>query len=87
MELDNILFDYGEACEFIYFIMSGIIVIELINKKEEVVQQIDTLGRGSIIGQNYILNGSHFFYRARVVSAQSLRIVKVQRAQIKKLTQ
>lgn len=83
---DQVLFEYGSPCDCIFVILSGIVAIELINNKKEVIHQIDLLGRGSVLGQNSVLSGNTWFYRARVCSEQSLNVVQVPRQSIKKLS-
>ena len=51
------------------------------------MQQIDILGRGSILGMNNVINGNVWYYRARVCSEQSLNVIQISRQQIKKLSQ
>lgn len=71
-QYDDIVFEYGEACDGIFLILNGVISIELINRKKEITHQIDILGRGSIIGFNNVIGGTPWFYRARVCSEQTL---------------
>ena len=75
IEMDNKLFEYGDQCKHISIILSGMLCIEIVNNKKDVKQEIDILGRGSIIGQNNIINKSQWFYRARVCSQQSLQVI------------
>lgn len=76
---DEILFEYGQKCEFVYIILSGVVSIELINNKKEVMQQIDILGRGSVLGVNNVINGYPWYYRARICSEQSLNVIQISR--------
>lgn len=83
---DQIVFEYGSNCNFIYLILSGVLSIELLNNKKEVTQQIDILGRGSIIGINNVLSSNKWFYRARVSSDQSLNVIQICRDSLMQLS-
>lgn len=51
---DELLFDVGEPCQAIYFILEGQIDIELCDG-ESIHTLMDTLGPGSIAGMNFML--------------------------------
>jgi CRP-like cAMP-binding protein len=48
------LFNVGEKCDEIYIILSGVFDIEITNGVNLSIT-LDLLGKGSIIGSNYIL--------------------------------
>lgn len=57
----QILFNVGDKCNEIIFIVSGMIDI-IITDGTEVHMTLDLLGRGSVIGANYILSQEKWYY-------------------------
>lgn len=47
------LFEIGDICDKMFLVMSG--VIDIIVHNEHVRQVIDTVGKGSVLGMNFIL--------------------------------
>lgn len=56
----------GNRCNTMYIIVSGVIDIVIQNTKFKGVMNytLDILGRGSVIGQNYILSNEKWYYSA-----------------------
>jgi CRP-like cAMP-binding protein len=57
----QVLFDVGDACENIYFVLHGVIDI-VISDGYQNHQVLDILGKGSIIGANFVLKKEKWIY-------------------------
>ena len=57
------LFNVGEPCQDIFIILSGVIDIVITDGGSR-NQTLDVLGKGSIIGPNFVLRKSKWFYKA-----------------------
>jgi len=83
--MESVIFNAGEKCKHLYFITQGIVGIEIFNNRGR-TQQIDLLGRGSILGLNNVLRGDVWKYSAVVKSSVNANIIKIDWKQITKMT-
>ena len=62
-EYKEALFTVGDVCDTIHIVMSGVIDIMITDGYDQ-HQRLDVLGKGSIIGSNFILLGERWFCTA-----------------------
>lgn len=80
------LFDIGDHCNSIFIILSGVINIEICS--DEFGQNrcvLDSLGRGSVIGINYVITGDQWTYKAVNQSNMSARVIQIDIRVLKRL--
>jgi signal-transduction protein with cAMP-binding, CBS, and nucleotidyltransferase domain len=61
-EMREDVFKYGCKCRFFYIVMQGVVEINITNGKQNV--PLDLLGRGSVMGLNYMINEDELIYNA-----------------------
>ena len=69
------LFEAGERCNCLYIILNGVIDIQISDGEE--TQVIDSLGKGSVIGINYLIKKEKWVYSAVNLSTITAKILKV----------
>ena len=75
-DIGGVLFDVGDKCESIYYILQGVLDI-VISDGYANHRVLDVLGKGSFIGNNFILKQEMWFYKAVNNSTCTTRILKV----------
>lgn len=78
------LFDIGETCNDIFIIMSGMVDI-FIADNFGAEEHLDVLGRGSILGINFILVKEQWVYRAVNNTSLAAKIFVIPHSSINKL--
>ena len=72
------LFDIGQNCNAIYIILSGIVDIVIYSDELGLKKRVlDSLGKGSVIGTNFILTREQWSYRAVNQSTMAARVLKI----------
>lgn len=74
---DQVIFDIGDSSDAMYFVVKGVVAIELYNQ-EIGVCQLDLLSKGSIIGYNNVVKEANWRFRAVVRSNEAAKIIKIQ---------
>ena len=74
-ECDELVFDVGEAVEYIYFVMEGVFAIELCDGFQS--HQLDLLGRGSLVQLHTVIFNEVTNYRLRCVWSQTSKVRKI----------
>lgn len=59
----QVLFEAGDVCDAVYIVLSGTIDVEITDGFTK-SRRLDTLGPGSILGQNFVLKQECWYYRA-----------------------
>lgn len=77
-ELDQLIFEKGDPCEYIYIVVSGVLGIELTDGVSN-FQHIDYMGRGSILGANSVISGARWHYRCVSRSRHSASLIQISR--------
>lgn len=72
----QVLFDVGDACENIFFVLHGVIDIVLSDGYQN-HQVLDILGKGSIIGANFVLKKEKWVYSAINNTTMTVRVLKI----------
>ena len=70
------MFDAGDICDAIYFVMAGTLDVELTDG-EEIYCRLDSIGPGSIIGMNFILNEEPWYYRVRNNTIHTVSVLMI----------
>ena len=67
--LGSTIFDIGDASDCIYIVLLGTLEVGVSDGK--IYQELDMLGKGSIIGSNYILVSLQWLYEVKVKSTSA----------------
>ena len=73
---EALLFDAGERCQNIYILLTGSIDVQLTDG-DKLIQTLDTLGPGSLLGMNFVLKQEPWYYRAKNNTVHQCFVMKI----------
>jgi len=70
------LFDIGEPCKDIFIILSGVCDI-IISDGDKNKAVLDIMGKGSVIGNNFIFTREPWMYKAQNNSVSRVQVIMI----------
>ena len=82
-EFNQTIFEPGDSCDGIYFVMKGVVEVFVRSGADEVI--IDYLGKGSVVGQYSVLGRDSMLFGMRAVMAGGTALMVLEKETMENL--